>query len=383
MEIRVIVDGVERSVSGITDTTTCAQIIYALANATRQKGRFVLIENFRNTEKSLAPLDRPLEMLRKWGIHSNHVTFLLKHLDEGPSSVTSETFVDTSNQLEYSHPEEPPFSSIDIPVQQSTLACGSDSEENRGTALSTAVLPSVPGKLKIYCFWLAKICLTIVESLQQFCRPIFQKFSSQTGTNERIRSRPPPPAYHEVIGQRFTSLSRQNIPSSSLTSLHSVDTSIDDQCRLTNYVTSQPASLNNNDALTRKLSANALEGLVQNQKQVIEQQKAYLAKLDLAIDNDQQREVIQLRRQQENLRTVLSPLRECDWPNRLQREHIELQKITASISEFKQKLDAITNEIRLRIDEKHNLKCNILMMEEELKQLEDDVDIAKLSENNH
>lgn len=45
---------------------------------------------------------------------------------------------------------------------------------------------------------------------------------------------------------------------------------------------------------TEKLSANALEGLIQNQKQIIEQQKAYLAKLDLAIDNDQQREVIQV-----------------------------------------------------------------------------------------
>ncbi|CAG9536949.1 unnamed protein product [Cercopithifilaria johnstoni] len=362
MEIRVIVDGVERSVSGITDSTTCAQIIYALAHATGHKGRFVLIENFQNTERSLAPLDRPLEILRKWGIRSRYVTFLLKHLDEDPSSVASETYlVNNDDRLEYSDLEEPPFTSVDIPIPQSTHTCG-DFEENCGVACPTAILPS---------------------TTEQLCRPVFQKVSSQTVTNERIRSRPPPPAYHQVIEQRFISLSRQNTPSSSLAPLQSANTSIDHQWRLTNCVTSQPINLDSSDVFTRKLSADSLEGLIQNQKQIIEQQKAYLARLDLAIDNDQQREVIQLRRQQENLRAVLSPLRKCDWPNRLQNERIELQKITASVSEFKQKLDAITNEIRLRTDEEHKLKCNILAMEEELKQLEDDVDIAILSENNN
>ena len=44
MELRVVVDGVERCISGLTEDTTCAQIIYALAHATGQKGRFVLVE---------------------------------------------------------------------------------------------------------------------------------------------------------------------------------------------------------------------------------------------------------------------------------------------------------------------------------------------------
>lgn len=46
--------------------------------------------------------------------------------------------------------------------------------------------------------------------------------------------------------------------------------------------------------LVGKLSISALDELIENQKQVIDQQKAYLARLDLAIDNDQQREVIQV-----------------------------------------------------------------------------------------
>ncbi|VDO44421.1 unnamed protein product [Onchocerca flexuosa] len=133
----------------------------------------------------------------------------------------------------------------------------------------------------------------------------------------------------------------------------------------------------------RTLSIIALEELIQKRKQFIDRQKAYLAQLDLAIDNDQQREVVQLRRQQENLRAVLNPLRECDWPNRLQLERTELQKITASINEIEQKYDALTNEIKLRIDEERKLKCRIEAVKEELKQLENGTEIEILSNNNY
>lgn len=48
MELKINIDGLERSVSGVTDTTTCSQIIYALAHATSQRGRFVMVEKYRN-----------------------------------------------------------------------------------------------------------------------------------------------------------------------------------------------------------------------------------------------------------------------------------------------------------------------------------------------
>ncbi|EJW80254.1 hypothetical protein WUBG_08837, partial [Wuchereria bancrofti] len=252
MEIRVIVDGIERSVSGITSSTTCAQVIYALAHATGQKGRFVLIEKFGDTERSLAPLDRPLEMLKKRGTHSRCVTFLLKHLDEGPLSVTGETYlVDTDDRLENSQLKEPCFTSLVSSVFQ-------------GAHIN-----------------------------EQLYRPVFQKTSMQEVTIERIKNRPPPPTYHEVIEQRFTSLSKQNTPFSSLTPLQPADISVDDQSRLINNVTSQPINLDSSGILIKKLSTNALEELIQNQSQIIGQQKTHLARLDLAVDNAQQRELIQ------------------------------------------------------------------------------------------
>ncbi|KAM3727108.1 Ras association domain-containing protein [Dirofilaria immitis] len=364
MEIRVIADGIERCVSGITESTTCAQVIYALARATGQKGRFVLIEHFLDTERSLAPLDRPFEILRKWGVHSHCVSFLLKHLDEGPSPVTSENYlVDTGDRLEISQLEEPSFTSVDNPISQNGAhTYETDNEENRGAVSSAAVLTPMS---------------------EHFYRPASQRINSQTVITERIKNRPPPPAYHELIEQRFTSLSRQNTSSSLLTPLPPVDIFVNDQWRLINGATPQPVNLNSSDVSTNNLSANALEELVQNQKQFIDQQKAYLARLDLAIDNDQQREVVQLRRQQENLRAILNPLREYDWPNRLQQERSELEEITSSISEFEQKYDALVNEIKLRKDEEHKLKCRIQTVKEELEKLENDVEFALLSINNY
>ena len=52
--------------------------MFALAHATGQTGRFILIEKWRNNERVLAPNDRPLASLAKWGEYSNDVTFVMK-----------------------------------------------------------------------------------------------------------------------------------------------------------------------------------------------------------------------------------------------------------------------------------------------------------------
>lgn len=49
MEIKVIVNGQERCVSGVTEATTCAQIIYAIANAIDLKGHLFLTEKIGET----------------------------------------------------------------------------------------------------------------------------------------------------------------------------------------------------------------------------------------------------------------------------------------------------------------------------------------------
>lgn len=82
MELKVWVDGIQRVVCGISDQTTCQEVIYALAHATGKTGRFVLVEKWRTSERSLSPHDKPLELLLKWGEYSNDVQFVLRCLEE-------------------------------------------------------------------------------------------------------------------------------------------------------------------------------------------------------------------------------------------------------------------------------------------------------------
>jgi len=88
MELKVWVEGIQRIVCGVTDKTTCQDVVYALAHATGKTGRFTLIERWRNNERLLAPQEHPLKVLQKWGEYAQDVQFILQRsaLDKANSS---------------------------------------------------------------------------------------------------------------------------------------------------------------------------------------------------------------------------------------------------------------------------------------------------------
>ncbi|XP_072277756.1 ras association domain-containing protein 7 isoform X2 [Pyxicephalus adspersus] len=90
MELKVWVDGVQRVVCGVTEKTSCQDVVIALAQAIGQTGRYVLIQTLRDKERQLLPHERPLEFLSKSGQYANDVHFILKRtgpsLAERPSS---------------------------------------------------------------------------------------------------------------------------------------------------------------------------------------------------------------------------------------------------------------------------------------------------------
>ncbi|EAT33250.1 AAEL014488-PA [Aedes aegypti] len=73
MELKVWVEGIQRIVCGVTEVTTCQDVVFALAHATGKTGRFTLIERWRNNERLLAPHENPLKILMKWGEYSSDV----------------------------------------------------------------------------------------------------------------------------------------------------------------------------------------------------------------------------------------------------------------------------------------------------------------------
>ncbi|XP_049886144.1 ras association domain-containing protein 8 [Pectinophora gossypiella] len=93
MELKVWVEGIQRIVCGVTETTTCQDVVFALAHATGKVGRFTLIERWRNNERLLAPQEFPLKILMKWGEYSNDIQFILRRSDSGnnqkPSQVSN------------------------------------------------------------------------------------------------------------------------------------------------------------------------------------------------------------------------------------------------------------------------------------------------------
>ncbi|KAK2726340.1 FK506-binding protein 5-like [Artemia franciscana] len=91
MELKVWVDGIQRVVCGVTEKTTCQDVVYALAHAIGQTGRFTLIERWRHNERLLAPQDHPLKVLMKWGEYAGDVQFILQRTPSDPVGSTRTT----------------------------------------------------------------------------------------------------------------------------------------------------------------------------------------------------------------------------------------------------------------------------------------------------
>uniref|UniRef100_A0A1A8SGV7 Ras association (RalGDS/AF-6) domain family 8b n=2 Tax=Nothobranchius rachovii TaxID=451742 RepID=A0A1A8SGV7_9TELE len=83
MELKVWVDGVQRIVCGVTEFTTCQEVVIALAQAIGRTGRYTLIEKWRDTERHLAPHENPVVSLNKWGQYASDVQLILQRT--GPS----------------------------------------------------------------------------------------------------------------------------------------------------------------------------------------------------------------------------------------------------------------------------------------------------------
>lgn len=109
MELKVWVDGVQRVVCGVTDATTCQDVVYALAHATGQTGRFTLIEKWRNNEHLLAPMEHPLRVLTKWGEYSSDVQFVMRRsqADSKPPTGISQSSNISKRQHDFLHSFSP------------------------------------------------------------------------------------------------------------------------------------------------------------------------------------------------------------------------------------------------------------------------------------
>lgn len=159
MELKVWVEGIQRIVCGVTDTTTCQDVVFALAHATGKSGRFTLIERWRNNERQLAPHENPLKILMKWGEYSNDVQFILQWNEgnkslpnlsriKSPSTPSSPTIVQpqTPSLSADSSPEKQKHCSIAHQSTNETLGVIKGSQQNRLTPLEVRDYQNSPKK---------------------------------------------------------------------------------------------------------------------------------------------------------------------------------------------------------------------------------------------
>ena len=78
VDLKVLVDGVERVVRGVGDETSCESVLIALANATGKSGKLALVEKTRHTERILPPEGKPISYLHKWQEQNGEVQFILR-----------------------------------------------------------------------------------------------------------------------------------------------------------------------------------------------------------------------------------------------------------------------------------------------------------------
>lgn len=77
MELKVWVDGIQKVVCGVTYTTTCQDVVLALACALGQTGRFSLVEKWRDSERPLIPAECPLQSIHSLGEYAGEVRYYL------------------------------------------------------------------------------------------------------------------------------------------------------------------------------------------------------------------------------------------------------------------------------------------------------------------
>lgn len=82
MDLKVYMNGVQRTVSGVDRNTTCQDIMLSL---TQQPDRYVLVEKWRSYERQLNPQEYPIKSLNRWGEYAKDVDFIVKKCE--PKSV--------------------------------------------------------------------------------------------------------------------------------------------------------------------------------------------------------------------------------------------------------------------------------------------------------
>ncbi|KAA0197356.1 Ras association domain-containing protein 8 [Fasciolopsis buskii] len=101
MDLKVSIEGVLREVCGVSETTTCEEIIFKLAQAASLPGFYTLVVRYHGKEETLSPEERIVTFLRTIKEKPSNVQFVLRRLEApsprpGPSQTHQPTILHRS-----------------------------------------------------------------------------------------------------------------------------------------------------------------------------------------------------------------------------------------------------------------------------------------------
>ena len=83
VEFYAWVDDHLRTICGLTQGTTCWQVVEALCEATGKKGQHLLWEVWRDFGRPISPRESVVSLMRQWGQELPTVRFVLRSKEEG------------------------------------------------------------------------------------------------------------------------------------------------------------------------------------------------------------------------------------------------------------------------------------------------------------
>ncbi|GMR61622.1 hypothetical protein PMAYCL1PPCAC_31817, partial [Pristionchus mayeri] len=314
MELKVWVDGVERSVSGVSESTTCTQLIYALAHATGQKGKFVMVECLRGRERSLSPSDRPIEMLKQWKRDDGEVTYMLRRVDGDFESVNGDESTSSAVPLGFERQSTAMPLGFERQKMEHNMANHGYARECSSSSIHSVNLPYQPRNGAIQ-----PANQSSTSSL-----PAYSDASLQ-------RRRPPPPDYNSTMERKMAGITRSSEPSRTRGIAHEEVGRIADL----------------------HLSHNDLLNLIQKQDEILDEQRNRLKIAELNLHSELEREFIQLDAQQKNLKNVLDSRRRVDYGKQYEEETLRHRQLRAKVLSTNEKLSLI-NESRTMLSEQES-----------------------------
>lgn len=281
MDLIVLIEDTPHCVSGLVESTTVAQVIFALCHSTKQKGRFLLLAQDSNKSViHLSPDDSPFHFLNEADRKNQQFSFQLVNIEKTSNIKPTDDTDSFECRSDNSHR---PFSFAQDSNQTGTYS------EVEIFSNSTPKMPSNNSS-----------CSTLSE---------------QAKTSERRTStnRHPPPDYNKLLEERIFRKGSDARTSAPLTFLNIPNFSL-------------------KDLYERSFTREELETLIKIQERILSSQKEELIRMETTQLNSLEQEMMQLLRQHNNLQNILNSLRNSNWKERLESEKRESERLNTAIA---------------------------------------------------